>query len=65
MRKHIREMMRADARREKNKPSRWVKVAFDQYQMKKYGVDRRKRNQAVGTHKKKLWHSRVALFANR
>lgn len=65
MRKIIREMMRADAKREKNKPSRWVKAAFDQYQMKKYGVDKRKRNQAVGTHKQKLWNSRVTLFADR
>lgn len=65
MRKYIREMMRVDAKREKNRPSRWVKVAFDQYQMKKYGVDKRKRNKAAGTHKKKLWNSRAVLITEK
>ena len=63
MRKHIREMIRAEGKRKKLKPSRWVKVAFDTYQNKRYGVKIRKKNQAIGTHKKYLWRSRAAAVA--
>jgi hypothetical protein len=65
MRKYIRAMMRAQARKEKASPSKWVKAAFHHRQTKKYGAKQRTFNHAVGTHKKKLWQSRVALFAER
>jgi hypothetical protein len=58
-------MIREDAKRQKAKPSRWLKIAFDTYQSKKYGVDNRKKNQAKGTHCRKVWPSRVALFASK
>ena len=65
MRKIVRSMIREDAKREKAKPSRWLKIAFDTHQIKKYGVANRKKNQAKGTHKKYLWPSRIALFASK
>lgn len=65
MRKYIREMFRAEAKVEKRKPSRWLKVSFDTRQNKIYGSAKRKVNQAKGTHKRKLWSSRVAMFAAR
>ena len=63
MRKIIRSMIKAEAKREKAKPSRWLKVSFDSRQRKIYGSDTRKVNQAKGTHKKRLWPSRIALAA--
>ena len=65
MRKIIRNIMRAEAKRDGRKPSRWIKVAFDTYQNRKYGTKVRQANQAKGTHKKYLWGSRVAMFATR
>ena len=65
MRKYIRNILRADAKKEKAKPSRWLRAAWQVHQDKKYGVERRKANQAKGTHPKHLWGSRVALFAQR
>ena len=58
MRKIIRNRIREEAKKEKAKPSRWLKVAFDTHQSKFYGVEQRKKNQARGTHKKHLWRSR-------
>ena len=65
MRKYIREMMRASAKHNHTKPNRWLKAAFESFQLKRYGADRRKANQAKGTHPKKLWGSRIALFQSR
>jgi hypothetical protein len=65
MRKYIRNIIRQEAKREKAKPSRWLKIAFDTRQNKKYGVNKRKANRAKGTHKKNIWRSRVAMFASR
>ena len=65
MRKYIRNMMRYDAKYQKAKPNRWVKAAFESFQLKRYGTDRRRINQAKGTHPGHLWSSRVALFASR
>ena len=61
MRKYIRNIIRCRAKQEKIKPSVHVKTMFDYIQRKKYGADARKKNQAKGTHKPKLWPSRVAL----
>ena len=65
MRKYIRGMMREASKNNHTKPSRWVKAAWESFQLKRVGADRRKANQAKGTHPKKLWASRVALFASR
>lgn len=65
MRKYIRSMIRAEGKRTKRKPSRWLKVAFDTRQNKIYGSKQRKFNQARGTHCFGLWRSRIALFAGR
>lgn len=65
MRKYIRNMMREASHNNHTKPSRWLKAAFESFQLKRYGADRRKANQAKGTHPKKLWASRVALFQSR
>ena len=62
MRKYIRSIMRAEGERRKTKPSRWLKAAFEFHQTKKYGQQRRKINQAKGTHRSELWGSRVAMF---
>lgn len=59
MRKYIREIMRTEGKRNKLKPSRYVKAAFEQLQQKKYGVENRKKNQARGTHKRYLWRARI------
>lgn len=50
MRKYIREIIRVEGERQKLKPSRYVKSTFEQIQQKKYGVEKRKKNQAKGTH---------------
>lgn len=65
MRKYIRGMMRSASKNNHTKPNRWVKAAFETLQLKRYGVDRRRANQAKGTHPKHLWRSRVALFQSR
>lgn len=65
MRKYIRSALRAEAKRRKQKPSKWVAAAWDYYQTKRFGAENRKICQAVGTHKKSLWASRVAIFASK
>lgn len=60
MRKYIRAIIRTEGEREHLKPSRYVKAAFERIQQKKYGVEKRKLNQARGTHKRYLWGSRTA-----
>lgn len=60
MRKYVREIMRIEGKRQKLKPSRYVKAAFEQLQQKKYGVEKRKNNQAKGAHKRYLWRARTA-----
>lgn len=59
MRKYIRAMIKTDGERQHLKSSRYVKAVFERLQQKIYGVDKRKRNQAKGTHKKYLWKSRT------
>ena len=63
MRKYIRNIMRYEGKQKKYKANRWVKAAWESLQLKTVGADRRKANQAKGTHPKKLWTGRVALFA--
>ena len=65
MRKYIRNMMRYEGKHKKYKANRWVKAAWEALQQNTVGVNRRKANQAKGTHPKKVWSSRVALFASR
>ena len=59
MRKIIRSMLRAKAEDMGVKPSRYVSREFDSYQVKKYGRIRRRICQAIGTHKRKVWRSRI------
>ena len=62
MRKHIRTMLRYLAEREKTKPSFRVNRLFNQIQIKRHGRDYRTKHQATGTHKKKLWKSRINQY---
>lgn len=65
MRKYIRAMIRAEGERKHLKPSRWVKTVWETSCHKYYGVTARKINQARGTHNKRLWPTREALFASK
>lgn len=60
MRKYVRSIIRTAGERDRLKPSRYVKAVFDSLQQQKYGVEKRRKNQAKGTHKKYLWKSRTA-----
>ena len=59
MRKYIRKMLRAKAERMGVKASRYVAREFDRRQVKQYGETRRRIAQAIGTHKRKTWRSRI------
>lgn len=59
MRKYVRSIIRTAGERDHLKPSRYVKAVFDSLQQQKYGVEKRRKNQATGTHKKYLWKSRT------
>ena len=59
MRKYIREIMRNNARKQKIKPSKWVRSEFDRKQVKKFGLKRRTINKAKGTHKRSIWKQRT------
>lgn len=59
-RKHLREMMRIQAEKRDYKPSKAVHNLWAQYQNEKRGEFVRRANVAKGTHKKKLWPSRIA-----
>ena len=65
MRKYIRSMFRAEAKKNKTNISRWVAAAWEYYKNGTVGATERKLCQARGTHKKSLWRSREALFARR
>jgi hypothetical protein len=65
MRKYIRNIIRCRAKQENIKPSIHVKTMFDYLQRKNYGADKRKRNQARGTHKPKVWSFREAMITSR
>ena len=62
MRKYIRKLLRRDAEDLGAKPSKYVRSEFDRLQIKKYGKNTRRKNQAKGTHKRKLWRSRLIDF---
>lgn len=59
MRKLIRNMFRAEAERMGVKASKYVAREFDRRQVEKYGETRRRISQAIGTHKRKTWRSRI------
>lgn len=63
MRKFIRNRLRNQAEKMGVKSSRYVKSEFDRLQVKKYGFDNRRKNQAKGTHKYSTWRMRISLFA--
>ena len=59
MRKYIRHALRIRAEREGVKPSKYVAAAWDRLSVKKYGDKRRRIHQATGTHKRRVWKSRI------
>ena len=59
MRKYVRHLLRRQAERIGVKPSRFVRSEFDRLQIKKQGRDKARINQLKGTHKRKLWRSRI------
>lgn len=61
MRKYIREMIRRQAEKRGFKPSKTVHALWVRYQNEKRGEFVRMANAAKGTHKKKLWPSRIAM----
>lgn len=52
MRKHIRKMLKAQGERLGVKTSRFVRREFDSLQIKRYGYECRRANQAKSTHKR-------------
>lgn len=60
MRKYVRVIIKTEGEHQHLKASRYVKAMFEQLQQKRYGVEKRRKNQAKGTHKKYLWRSRTA-----
>lgn len=54
--------LRAQAKRLGVKPSKFVASEFDKDQVKKYGEERRRINQAKGTHKRRTWKQRIAAL---
>ena len=65
MRKYVRSIIKTKGVYDRLKPSRYVKAVFDRIQQRKYGVEKRRNNQAKGTHKKYLWISRTANIGAR
>lgn len=59
MRKYIRSLIRSHAKKNGYKASRCVRATFHSLQIKKYGAERRIANKCKGTHKRKLWRSRI------
>ena len=59
-RKSRRHMIRVAAARSGLKPSKAVRRLFDEYQVGKYGENRRRINQAKGTHPRRTWKLRIA-----
>ena len=59
MRKYIRKLLRSNAEKIGVKASRYVRSEFGRLQIKKYGRDKACINQLKGTHKRKLWRSRI------
>lgn len=62
-RKLIRNAMRHEGEKYSSKPSKYLRNAFDRYQIKKYGGKRRKINQAKGTHRRRTWKTRIAAVS--
>lgn len=62
MRKHIRKMLKYDAEQKDVKASKWVHRQFENIQIKKQGKKSRDIHKAVGTHKRRVWKSRIELF---
>lgn len=59
-RKLIRNAMRHEGEKFSSKPSKYLRNAFDRYQIKKYGGKVRKINQAKGAHRRRTWKARIA-----
>ncbi len=59
MRKYIRKILRAEAKRKGFRPSKWVHLEWQRLQVKKCGAKRREINQAKGTQPKSKWRNRI------
>ncbi len=62
MRKYIRKMLKSEAEQKGVKASKWVHRKFENLQIKKQGKKSRDIHRAVGTHKRRVWKSRIKLF---
>lgn len=60
MRKHIRKLLRKEGESLGVKASRYVRREFDRRQVKRYGYECRRANQAKSTHKRSKWRLRTA-----
>lgn len=58
-RKIIRGIFRNEAKEMGVKPSKWVNREFNRYQITKYGLKKRKINQAKGTHRRDTFKNRI------
>ena len=65
MRKYIRNMFRAEAKKSKTNISRWVRAAWDYYKNGSVGATERKLCQVRGTHKKSIWPYREAMVSGK
>ena len=61
MRKYIRAMLHEEAKRIGAKPSKYVNREFDRIQIKKYGIEKREINKAIGTAPKSRWKQRIEI----
>ena len=59
MNKYQREMLRHRAWNMRIKASRYISTEWNKYQIAKYGLFRRMRNQAIGSKGKENWHYRM------
>lgn len=60
IRKVIRNGMRHDAEKKGVKASKWVRNAWDRYQLKKVGAKKRRINQAKGARPRRTWRQSIA-----
>lgn len=47
------------------RPSKYVRVQWTRYQLSKYPEQRVVANKARGTHKKRTWKERIAMFGSK
>ena len=63
MRKYVRKMLRCEAEQKGVKASKFVHRKFENLQIKKQGKKSRDIHRVIGTHKRRVWKSRIELFS--